>query len=79
MIPDEFDAPLRELTARTAGRLHELLGGGLTPPAKYERRKCERCSLMSQCMPRLPPGRAAGFLDRALRDALATTAGPASE
>lgn len=74
-----FDEPLRELTARTAARLHELLAGGRTPAAIYERRKCERCSLMSQCMPRLPATRAAGFLDRVLRDALATTAGPASE
>jgi CRISPR-associated exonuclease Cas4 len=74
-----FDEPLRALTARTAARLHELLSSGLTPPAKYERRKCERCSLMSQCMPRLPATRAAGFLDRVLRDTLATSAGPASE
>ncbi|HEY2584554.1 MAG TPA: CRISPR-associated protein Cas4 [Tepidisphaeraceae bacterium] len=73
-----FDAALRALTTETAARLHELLAGGQTPPAVYERRKCERCSLKSQCLPRLPAGRAAGFLDRQLREVLAA-AGPASE
>jgi CRISPR-associated exonuclease Cas4 len=72
-----FDVALRELTTQTIARLHELIASGRTPPAIYERRKCERCSLMSQCLPRLPASRAAGFLDRFVRDALA--AGPASE
>lgn len=73
-----FDDALRALTARTAGRLHAMVASRQTPPAVYEKRKCERCSLKTLCLPRLPAGRAAAFLDRQVRDALAT-AGPASD
>lgn len=46
-----FDAALRQLTTLTAERLHALIATGVTPPARYEK-KCEQCSLMSQCMPK---------------------------
>jgi CRISPR-associated exonuclease Cas4 len=45
-----FNATLREETERMARRLHELIAGGVTPPAVYEKR-CEQCSLIDVCMP----------------------------
>ena len=74
----EFDGSLRELTARTAGRLHAMLASGRTPAAVYEKKKCERCSLKSQCLPRLPAARAERFLEREISQLL-VAAGPASE
>lgn len=47
-----FDEPLRALTERTVRRLHELIASGRTPAAEYEKRKCDRCSLIHLCMPR---------------------------
>lgn len=45
-----FDNGLRELTRRTAARLHELIASSLTPRAVREK-KCEACSLLSLCLP----------------------------
>ncbi len=42
---------LRTQTESLAARLHELTRAGKTPVARYER-KCERCSLLNQCMPK---------------------------
>jgi CRISPR-associated exonuclease Cas4 len=47
-----FDTALRQLTRDTAARLHTLLDSGQTPPARYERQKCDHCSLINLCMPR---------------------------
>jgi CRISPR-associated exonuclease Cas4 len=44
--------PLREKTMETAQRLHELISSGHTPQARYEK-KCESCSLLSVCMPKV--------------------------
>lgn len=46
-----FDAELRLLTVETARRLHELIDRRVTPPAVYEERKCDACSLIQLCMP----------------------------
>jgi CRISPR-associated exonuclease Cas4 len=46
-----FDEELRALTATTALRLHELIARRETPPAVYEERKCDACSLIELCMP----------------------------
>lgn len=46
-----FDAELRALTAETARRLHKLITNRVTPPAVYEERKCDACSLIELCMP----------------------------
>lgn len=73
-----FDPSLRGLTAQTAGRLHAMLASGRTPAAVYDRRKCERCSLATQCLPRLPAGRAGAYLSRQVHEALAL-AGPGSD
>jgi CRISPR-associated exonuclease Cas4 len=47
-----FTPELRQLTADTARRLHELVDRGVTPPAVYEK-KCEACSLKSLCLPQI--------------------------
>jgi CRISPR-associated exonuclease Cas4 len=47
-----FDDPLRQTTAEAARRLHELVASGRTPQAKYEK-KCESCSFLSVCMPKV--------------------------
>jgi CRISPR-associated exonuclease Cas4 len=61
-----FHAELRSRTEALARRMHELYQSGRTPPAVYEP-KCESCSLIGLCMPRLlakPPG-VAKYLARA--------------
>lgn len=63
-IDVRFDESLRLLTANTACRLHELIESRSTPPAVYEARKCDACSLIELCMPkamRLHRGAAAWF------------------
>ncbi len=46
-----FDAPLRDLLAATARRLHELVASRRTPPARFEA-KCGACSLADLCLPK---------------------------
>lgn len=46
-----FDAELRALTKEAAQRLQELIVMRETPPAVYEERKCDACSLIELCMP----------------------------
>lgn len=65
--PVVFSEALRAKTESLAARMHELHRAGATPRAGYER-KCESCSLMARCMPRLmakPPG-VARYLAQAL-------------
>jgi CRISPR-associated exonuclease Cas4 len=66
-----FDPPLRELTERTAVRLHELIRSGITPPPVREP-KCDKCSLLEVCMPGAPAHSARKYLERALRQAVAS-------
>lgn len=47
----EFDEELRNLTARTAARLHSLVEANVTPPAVYLP-KCDNCSLFHVCLPK---------------------------
>ena len=47
-----FDAELRQATAETAEKLHTLLDSNTTPPPEYSE-KCESCSFISQCLPRI--------------------------
>jgi CRISPR-associated exonuclease Cas4 len=51
-----FDAELRAEMEAAANRLHELVRSGKTPPARYEK-KCESCSLMNICMPKVTGAR----------------------
>ena len=48
----EFTPELRAETEQIASRLHELVHSGKTPPAEYEKKKCEACSLFETCMPK---------------------------
>lgn len=47
-----FDHDLRTLTRDLAQQLHQLIHSRRTPPARMER-KCETCSLLNDCMPRI--------------------------
>lgn len=51
-----FDDELRGITTDIAIRLHTLIDGGTTPPAVYEK-KCDTCSLIEVCLPRISTGR----------------------
>jgi len=47
-----IDAPLRERTAVLIERIMQIRETGETLPAKYERRKCDNCSMVDLCMPK---------------------------
>jgi hypothetical protein len=51
-----FDAAIREETTDAARRLHMLIEGGRTPQAQYEK-KCDSCSLLPLCMPKITGAR----------------------
>jgi CRISPR-associated exonuclease Cas4 len=65
----DFDAALRAQTEALARRMHEMYAAGTTPPAVYAS-KCERCSLIERCMPKMSTRRrdVARYLATALRD-----------
>lgn len=67
-----FDDTLRRHTEQATARLRELIVSGVTPPAVYEKKKCDRCSLISLCMPgAMKPRRTASdAFDRLLRASL---------
>ena len=46
-----FDEALRRETEDTARRAHELIESGITPKPVYAKR-CESCSLVSECLPK---------------------------
>ena len=46
-----FDEKLRKETEETAEQTHNLIIGGVTPPAQYAKR-CESCSLIGECLPK---------------------------
>ena len=46
-----FDTVLRELTEQIVDQVHQLLAGGVTPPASYDL-KCDHCSLLNICLPK---------------------------
>jgi len=50
-----LDNSLRKKTEEFSVRLRELTRKGQTPAAKYEKR-CENCSLLEQCMPKILGG-----------------------
>ena len=47
-----FDEELRQLATVTAEKLHTLLSSNRTPPPEYAKR-CENCSFISQCLPKI--------------------------
>ncbi|MBU0679140.1 MAG: CRISPR-associated protein Cas4 [Verrucomicrobia bacterium] len=62
-----FDDTLRKATEAAAARLHVLLKGSQTPPPLFEP-KCEKCSLLAVCMPKVAGWRksAARYLEGVL-------------
>lgn len=60
-----LDATLRQKTEEAAARLHALFDARVTPPAVYDKQKCEPCSLLNECQPR-----AGGNVTRYLQEAL---------
>ena len=48
-----FDAELRSVTMGAIRATRELLASGRTPLASYEPRRCDACSLLDLCQPRL--------------------------
>ncbi|MFA7382273.1 MAG: CRISPR-associated protein Cas4 [Desulfurivibrionaceae bacterium] len=65
-----FDDGLRRETKEAAEQLHALIRSGITPPARYEK-KCESCSLINLCMPKVAgAGKNVGrYLSRMLAEA----------
>ena len=77
--PVMFDAALRGQTLDAIRRLHEMIGSGITPIARREK-KCHRCSLLRLCMPEVLSGgeSASRYLQRSLGLAHAAI-GPSSD
>ncbi|HNX73721.1 MAG TPA: CRISPR-associated protein Cas4 [Spirochaetales bacterium] len=48
----DIDGKLRAKTTELVARIQQLQISGMTPPALYEKRKCDRCSLLEVCMPK---------------------------
>jgi len=63
-----FNEALRTLTKDVIKAAQNLIQGGETPPAIYERHKCNRCSLTQICQPRQTSG--AGTVVKWLSQAL---------
>jgi len=66
----EFTVGLRQTVENAASRMHELYAARATPPAVYAK-KCESCSLIERCMPKMSDRRrdVARYLATAVRDA----------
>lgn len=66
----EFGAVLRKRTEELAKRMHELYSSRTTPHAAYSK-KCDNCSLIERCMPRMNANRGSvtRYLATALKDA----------
>lgn len=54
-----FDVGLREKTTQTSEQLHALLGEGRTPPPHYDKR-CDSCSFLPMCLPKVATRKQAG-------------------
>jgi CRISPR-associated exonuclease Cas4 len=63
-----FDAGLRGLTRAAAEKLHKLMLLGKTPPAKYDKNRCDRCSLLDVCQPNMEGKKVLFYLSKMLAD-----------
>lgn len=70
-----FDTSLRQRVEAAASRLHALVNGGKTPPARFER-KCESCSLLDLCLPKVMSPKKS--VRRYLAQAFESTSSPGS-
>ena len=48
----EIDSALRKKTIDLCEHVRYLFNKAITPPALYEKHKCDRCSLVENCMPK---------------------------
>lgn len=48
-----FDAELRRLTRDTVAATRAMLEAGITPTADYNAKRCDACSLIELCQPKL--------------------------
>ncbi len=66
----EFDEALRSLTRETIDATRAMFISGRTPLASYEARRCDSCSLLDLCQPRLlgKAGNVDAWLKRQLRN-----------
>jgi CRISPR-associated exonuclease Cas4 len=63
-----FDSTLREQTITAAEKLHLLIRSGKTPPAVYQK-KCDNCSLIEICLPKINKMKNADtYIDNMLTD-----------
>ncbi len=64
-----FDTELRELTRCTITNTRAMLASRQTPSARYETKRCDACSLLDLCQPRLLGKRSvSAWLQRQLQD-----------
>lgn len=65
-----FDAELRRLTLETIAATRSMLDAGITPLADYTPKRCDACSLIDLCQPKLlrRSVSVATWLTRELRD-----------
>lgn len=49
----QFDAELRRLTLDTIAAVRRMIAAGVTPTAQYSARRCDACSLLDLCQPKL--------------------------
>lgn len=70
-----FDAELRQLTEQVARDFAALMVSGITPPAQYRTERCNACSLIELCRPKLARTSAADFRKQALAATLADPPG----
>ena len=61
-----FDEKLRRETEEAAKKVHELIESGITPKAEYSK-KCERCSLVDLCLPKVS-SKASNYLAKAMEE-----------
>lgn len=65
----EFDDTLRALTRQAIHDARVLLESGITPTATYDSKRCDACSLIDLCQPRLLSGhQVATWLARELEE-----------
>lgn len=48
----DINGSIRAKTMELIARIRQLQNSGMTPPALYEKQKCDRCSLIDICMPK---------------------------
>jgi len=64
-----FDDELRQLVRETVASVRAMLDSSKTPTATYDRRRCDACSLLDLCQPKLLSGPSVGsWLSRQLED-----------